>query len=140
MIYLLASPFGSISYAWDGKLCSQIWLQQHPDAAGEHQDPVSSWFKDYFDGKPSPLPVIAEASTSFQEKLRHALLAIPAGEVRTYGELAEQLHTSPRGLGQALGANPFPIMIPCHRVISANDIGGYAYDLSRKKKLLNFER
>ncbi len=140
MIYRLASPFGTISYAWDGKLCSQIWLHEHPDAQAEHQDPVSLWFKDYFDGKSSPLPAIERAATPFQEKLRSSLLAIPSGEVRTYGELAEQLHTSPRGVGQALGANPLPIMIPCHRVIAADDIGGYAYDLNWKKKLLNFER
>ena len=140
MIYKLTSPFGTISYDWDGQCCSQIWLHEHAEAIDGQDNPVSLWFQNYFSKQPASLPPLANPATPFQEVLRDALQAIPRGEVRTYGELADQLKTSPRGLGQALGANPFPIMIPCHRVISANDIGGYAYDLTWKKKLLNFER
>jgi len=54
--------------------------------------------------------------------------------------LAKQLNTSAQGLGQALCANLFPILIPCHRVVSATGLGGFAYGTAWKKKLLQFER
>jgi methylated-DNA-[protein]-cysteine S-methyltransferase len=72
--------------------------------------------------------------------MRKGLLEIPFGEVRTYGELARRLATSPRAMGQALGANPLPILIPCHRVIAADGLGGFACGLEWKRKLLKFER
>jgi len=138
MFYAFDSPFGAISYDWDGEVCHSIVLTRH---SGDRQiNPVSEWFQHYFEGLSQTLPPLAEPTTPFQLKLRLGLLSIPAGEVRTYGELAEQLSTSPRALGQALGANPFPILIPCHRVISIDGLGGYAYGTDWKKKLLNFEK
>jgi methylated-DNA-[protein]-cysteine S-methyltransferase len=64
--------------------------------------------------------------TVFQLRVWHALQAIPAGEVRTYGDLAEQLGSSPRAIGGACRANPAPIIIPCHRVVSRRGMGGYS--------------
>ena len=52
--------------------------------------------------------------------------AIPFGETRTYGELAAELGTSPQPLGNACGANSIPIIIPCHRVLSATGLGGFS--------------
>jgi len=71
--------------------------------------------------------------------MRQALLNTPAGEVRTYAELANTLNTSPRGLGQALKANPLPILIPCHRIIARNGLGGFAGGTTWKQGLLKFE-
>ena len=62
---------------------------------------------------------LATPRTAFQARLRQALCALPRGETRTYGELAKQLHSAPRAVGQALGSNPIPIIVPCHRIISA---------------------
>ena len=62
---------------------------------------------------------LATPRTPFQARLRAALCALPCGETRTYGELAKQLHSAPRAVGQALGSNPIPIIVPCHRIISA---------------------
>jgi len=64
--------------------------------------------------------------TAFQEKVLEQLLQIPYGETRTYGEIAKILKTSPRAVGNACRNNPVPIIIPCHRVVAANGIGGYA--------------
>ena len=64
--------------------------------------------------------------TAFQEKVLKQLLLIPYGETRTYGEIAKILKTSPRAVGNACRNNPLPIIIPCHRVVAANGIGGYA--------------
>ncbi len=62
----------------------------------------------------------------FQEKVLKQLLQIPYGETRTYGEIATSLKTSPRAVGNACRNNPLPIVIPCHRVVAAKGIGGYA--------------
>ena len=64
--------------------------------------------------------------TNFQKKVWSALRQIPAGQVMTYGELAEQLNTSARAVGNACRANPVPLIIPCHRVVSKSGMGGFA--------------
>lgn len=64
--------------------------------------------------------------TEFQKKVWGALQEIPSGELATYGMLAKKLKTSPRAVGQACRTNPIPVIIPCHRVVAANHLGGYA--------------
>ena len=64
--------------------------------------------------------------TLFQKKVWQALQKIPAGQVVTYGELAKQLNTSARAVGNACRANPIPLLVPCHRVVSKTGLGGFA--------------
>lgn len=64
--------------------------------------------------------------TPFLADLCAALGAIPAGETRTYGDLARQLGVSAQAVGQGCGANPIPIIVPCHRVLGAETLGGYS--------------
>ncbi len=71
---------------------------------------------------------LAPAPTPFQRRFRAALRAVPFGEVVTYGELARELATAPRAVGNACGANPIALVVPCHRVVAANGIGGYGRD------------
>jgi methylated-DNA-[protein]-cysteine S-methyltransferase len=66
--------------------------------------------------------------TPFQQKVWNELKKIPSGTVFTYGELANKLGTSARAIGNACRKNPIPLVIPCHRVVAANGIGGYAGD------------
>jgi len=138
MVYLYDSPLGPISYEWDGEACQHVWLERLD--AVNHHDPVSAWLDGYFQGESAALPLLAKPATDFQGKMRAGLLDIPPGEVRTYGDIAKVLSTSPRAMGQALGANPLPILIPCHRVIAADGLGGFSCGLAWKKKLLKFER
>ena len=63
--------------------------------------------------------------TNFQKKVWKAMTRIPAGEVMTYGAVAKKLSSSPRAVGNACRANPLPIIIPCHRVVSQSGLGGY---------------
>lgn len=70
------------------------------------------------------------SGTPFQLRVWRALMRIPVGQTLGYGALAAQLHTAPRAVGQACGANPLPLVIPCHRVISANGIGGFMHAVS----------
>jgi methylated-DNA-[protein]-cysteine S-methyltransferase len=64
--------------------------------------------------------------TVFQRKVLNQLLQIPYGETRSYGDIAGILKTSPRAVGNACRNNPLPIVIPCHRVVAASGIGGFA--------------
>ncbi len=75
--------------------------------------------------------------TPFQRRVLKQLQKIPYGETRTYGEIAKILKTSPRAVGNACRNNPLPIIIPCHRVVAANGIGGY--DGARSGDLLNIK-
>lgn len=84
------------------------------------------------------------AGTAFQQRVWLQLQKIPPGQVRTYGELANELNTSPRAVGNACRANPVPLVIPCHRVVAKNGLGGFAGNtkgqtVDVKRWLLNFE-
>lgn len=70
---------------------------------------------------------LAEAGSAFQRRVWQAMCRIPRGRTRTYGALAAALGSAPRAVGQACGANPFPIVVPCHRVIAASGLGGFAH-------------
>ena len=70
------------------------------------------------------------SGTPFQLRVWHALMAIPPGHPTTYGTLAKRLGTAARAVGQACGANPLPILIPCHRVLAANGLGGFMHSSS----------
>ena len=89
------------------------------------------------------LPLHIEG-TPFQKRLWAALCEIPRGKTLTYGELAKRLGGKARAVGQACGDNRLPIVIPCHRVVAANGIGGFAhatggYLLEAKRWLLAHE-
>ncbi len=80
--------------------------------------------------------------TLFQQRVWQALVTIPYGKTVSYGELARMVGCkSAQAVGQAVGANPIALFIPCHRVIAANNqLGGYAYGQEIKKRLLNIEQ
>lgn len=81
----------------------------------------------YLDGtlKDFDLP-LAPKGGELHQSVFQAMLAIPYGETRTYGDVARELNTYGQPVGQACGANPIPIIIPCHRILSANGLGGYS--------------
>ena len=88
---------------------------------------------------------LSSGGTPFQRRVWEALRRIPSGDVRTYGELAASLGSSPRAVGNACRRNPVPIVVPCHRVVSASGVGGYAGEttgrlLRVKRWLLDHER
>lgn len=90
---------------------------------------------------------LATVGTAFQQKVWAAIAAIPRGEVLTYGDIARGIRSAPRAVGQACGANWFPLVIPCHRVTAAGGLGGFAHSddetgfhLGVKRWLLAHER
>jgi methylated-DNA-[protein]-cysteine S-methyltransferase len=83
------------------------------------------------------LPLQVEG-TPLQRAVRDAMCAIPRGRTRTYGELGHELGVDARAIGQACGDNRLPIVIPCHRVVAADGIGGFGH--SRRGYLLEAKR
>ena len=101
------------------------------------------WLDDYFAGKrPCDVPRLTPQGTAFQQRVWQTLLTIPYGKTVSYGELARMVGCkSAQAVGQAVGANPIALFIPCHRVIAAHGkLGGYAYGQEIKKQLLNIEQ
>jgi len=90
-----------------------------------------------------PFPLDWDQGTDFQRHVWRALLAVPWGHVVTYGELAQRMGIpvgASRAIGQANGANPLPVIIPCHRVVAAGGkLGGYSGGLETKRFLLRRE-
>ena len=87
---------------------------------------------------------LGDPGTPFQRRVWRKIAAIRPGRTRSYGELARELASSPRAVGQACGANPVPLVVPCHRVLAAAGIGGFAhhragFPLSVKRWLLEHE-
>lgn len=79
------------------------------------------------------------AGTRFQQQVWQQIALIPVGQTRSYGQLASALRTAPRPVGQACGANPYPIVVPCHRVLAGGGgLGGFAR--CRDGFLLNVKR
>ena len=77
-----------------------------------------------------------------EEKIYQKLLEVPLGNVTTYGDLAKaiNLKNGQRIVGQIMKKNPFPVIVPCHRVVKSDGtIGGYAYGIERKKYMLSKE-
>lgn len=67
------------------------------------------------------------AGTTFQRRVWEQIALIPGCHTRTYGEVAKVVKSAPRAVGQACGANPYPVIVPCHRVVAAGgDLGGFA--------------
>ena len=95
-------------------------------------------------GRPIPAlpPLDLSAGTDFQRRVWAALRGIPAGETKSYGEIARKLgaNGAARAVGGACGANPIPLLIPCHRVLAASrKLGGFSGGLNWKVKLLERE-
>lgn len=93
---------------------------------------------------PLQISVITQG-TDFQQRVWQALQAIPVGSTLTYAELAEIVGSGPRAVANACGANPIPIVIPCHRVVAKNGLGGFMQgreitSLKIKQWLLEHER
>ena len=129
---IVAAPFGAMGVrAHDGQVCELVYLPPH-FAEKDAQDAVSEracqqlarYFRDpdyVFD-----LPLAASGS-AYQQRVWAAISGIARGQVRTYGDVARLIGSAPRAVGQACGANWFPVVIPCHRVTAAGGLGGFAH-------------
>ena len=103
---------------------------------------VKNQLNEYFSGKRKVFDLdFCLNLTPFAARVTDELLKVPYGEVISYMELAKRAGSpkAGRAVGNVMSANPLPIIIPCHRVIAANGLGGYSYGAEMKIKLLELE-
>ena len=110
-----------------------------------YHDPWYQLLLDFFNSKGKIVATFTlPKGTTFQQGVWNALCQIPAGTTQTYQQLALTLDTHPRAVGQACRVNPYPPLIPCHRLVSKRGLGGYMGPseacLTIKQALLNFEK
>jgi len=105
---------------------------------------VVKQLKEYFNKKRKKFDLALDFSkaTEFQRSVWRTTMQIPYGEVRTYAQIAKNIGKplAYRAVANALASNPFVLVVPCHRVVSKNGIGGFSAGVWRKKWLLNFEK
>ena len=136
------TPIGTVHLAVEGDALCALRFEA-PFAGVRERTSASDQVRAYFDGDVRALERVAlkPAGTPFQLRVWNALLQIPPGETRTYGQLARMLGTHPRAVGSANGANPVSLAIPCHRVVGFDGkLCGYAWGEERKRWLLAHER
>lgn len=123
-----ASPVGPLgANAENGAITELVWGQAGTLTQGPLFTQVSTELAAYFAGDLKTFHVpLAPRGSAFQIGFYAALCAIPYGETRTYGDLAKLLGVSAQAIGQACGANPIAILIPCHRVLAVSGLGGYS--------------
>ncbi|QID18941.1 methylated-DNA--[protein]-cysteine S-methyltransferase [Nitrogeniibacter mangrovi] len=147
---ILPAPFGALGIDCAGEQLAEIRFLPPGTRSHAPETPLAReacaqlarWLDDPTHAFDLPL---RPAGTAFQRRVWAAIAAIPAGQVRTYGELSTDLESAARAVGQACGANPFPIVIPCHRVVARDALGGFAnarggFLIDTKRWLLRHER
>ena len=148
---IVAAPFGAVGIRTDaGSVRELIYLPPHfaeKDALDAVAELTAQQVTRYF-ADPDfvfSLPLMA-AGSAYQQRVWAVISAIARGTVRTYGQVAREIGSAPRAVGQACGANWFPLVIPCHRVTAAGGLGGFAnqndehgFHLSVKRWLLRHE-
>jgi len=109
----------------------------------EVMQPVTRALQRYFEGEPMPSDIALDLrGTPFQRRVWSELLEIPHGETRSYKQIAGAIGVprAPRAVGNAVGSNPVPIIVPCHRVLrSDGSLGGFGCGVEIKEKLLRLE-
>jgi methylated-DNA-[protein]-cysteine S-methyltransferase len=120
-------PFGPVGLVErDGLLVGLEW--RLPEVAGESVllSEALGQLADYFAGRLRQFDLPLDWGTGLNADVRRAMSAIPYGETRTYGQIAKAVAAPPQAVGQACGANPLPILIPCHRVTGTGWFGGFS--------------
>ncbi|MBB5507238.1 methylated-DNA--[protein]-cysteine S-methyltransferase [Paraburkholderia atlantica] len=130
---VIDAPFGKVGIRLEGEAVREIVYLPDSTRNAAPETPLAreavEQIERYFESASAKFALpLAECGTAFQRRVWQAICDIPPGVVLTYGQLAKQLGSVPRAVGQACGANFFPIVIPCHRVVSASGIGGFAHD------------
>jgi len=127
---VIDTPFSRLGIrCHDGKLCNISFLSRTTPLKQPETDEVVEvvyQLECYFDNPKwvFDLPLTL-AGTPFQQSVWQAMRLIPVGETRSYGQIASLLKSSPRAVGGACRVNPCPIVVPCHRIVAANGLGGF---------------
>ncbi len=126
----LTVPFGVLGIRCDE--CSLLGIdflsatEKSQHATNAFAQTVCEQLLAYFANPDTKFSVpLMPAGTAHQQKVWQVMCNIPRGETRSYGEIASELHSAAQAVGQACGANPIPILIPCHRIVGKSGLGGF---------------
>ncbi len=121
----LLTPLGPVSLTEaDGQIVALHW--HGAETATELEAEGLRQLAGYFAGHRNAFDLPLDWGQGLQGKVRRAMAAIPFGETRTYGQIAAVVGAPAQAVGQACGANPIPILIPCHRILGAKTLGGFS--------------
>lgn len=146
----LQTPLGTLKIAGNGIALSEIGFEemtlskkefQVPDYIAFAQEQIEEYFD--FNRKEFQLHIDLSFGTSFQQEVWKYILAIPYGKTVSYSKIADDLGDRKmiRAVGQAVGANKLALVVPCHRVVSAEgEMTGFAWGIDRKRRLLEIEK
>ncbi|MDR5758016.1 methylated-DNA--[protein]-cysteine S-methyltransferase [Caballeronia sp. LZ035] len=129
---VIDAPFGKVGIRADEACVREIvYLPDEVDGV-EPRGPLAreaaGQIRCYFDTPAMRFQLpLGIGGTAFQRRVWQGISGIEPGQVWTYGQLAREIGSVPRAVGQACGSNPLPIVIPCHRVVAASGIGGFAH-------------
>jgi len=117
-------------------------LEIDADRIAESGSEVRRQVREYDRGERESFDLRVGFPETFTGRVMEAMAAIPHGETRTYGDLATELGTAPVAVGSACGRNPVPVIVPCHRVVGADSLGGFSAEggVEAKRALLDHER
>lgn len=137
------TPLGALRIESDGAAITGVsWRAVATEDDRPELRAAKAQLAAYFDGDLTVFDLpLSVAGSAFQRHACAAMLDIPFGETRTYGDLAKDLDAPAQAVGAACGGNPIPVIIPCHRVLGANGLGGYsgAGGIETKVALLRHE-
>jgi methylated-DNA-[protein]-cysteine S-methyltransferase len=126
---VITAPFGAVGISVQGvQVAIELLPQKHAKKTAENKIVVKvvNQIEAYFSNSRNDfnLPIVYKG-TPFQRRVWQAISAIPCGRVLTYGDIAAQIGSGPRAVANACGANSLPLVVPCHRVIAKNGLGGF---------------
>ena len=122
----LQTPLGPVTLTETGGVITALDWTNSPATPSPLLAEAILQLQAYFDRRLTRFDLPLDFGTGFAEQVRRAMSAIPYGETRHYGDLAREIGAPAQAIGQACGANPLPILIPCHRVLAAKGLGGFS--------------
>ena len=121
------SPLGRMVLTeTDGAITRLDWGGEADGEGSALLDEACRQLAEYFDRKRNAFDLPVAFSAGLTGDVQRAMCAIPLGETRTYGDLAKALGVPAQAIGQACGANPIPVIVPCHRILGATGLGGFS--------------
>ncbi len=146
---IIPAPFGAVGICTEDDFLIGVELltmpQREKHSSSAFVQNIANQLNQYFCNPHTALNVpFAVKGTAFQKRVWQAIAAIPCGQTLTYGALAAQVGSGPRAVANVCGANQIPLVIPCHRVVAKNGLGGFMQGkengLTVKKWLLDHEK